>query len=319
MTSYRHITVCLLFCLSLSCGRQQKTDGFIPQTFPLPNVPSMLEQPDRLDYILSHYWDAFTSTDRDFPCDSSYVSGVPVEDVEQAFSTYIMLMQQVPLEQAQGCMKALVGRMQAVEQADTASNVFEALGTIIEHYLYDPNSPVRDEDIFHAYAKAMADCPLLPRLQRDEYARQAELTALNSRGTRAADFRFSYRNGRVGSLYGIKADYTLLFFSNPGCTACKDIIDLLCSSSALDSLIEEKRLAIVNVYIDESLDEWYSYMPYYPDNWVNVFDHNHIIRDDMLYNVRAIPSLYLLDSDKTVILKDCTDQMLIATLESLLF
>ena len=45
-------------------------------------------------------------------------------------------------------------------------------------------------------------------------------------------------------------------------------------------------------------------MPIYPATWYNGFDPDFIIRADLLYNVRAIPSLYLLDKDKTVILKD---------------
>ena len=45
-------------------------------------------------------------------------------------------------------------------------------------------------------------------------------------------------------------------------------------------------------------------MPIYPENWYNGFDPDLVIRGETLYNVRAIPSLYLLDSGKNVIFKD---------------
>jgi hypothetical protein len=49
-------------------------------------------------------------------------------------------------------------------------------------------------------------------------------------------------------------------------------------------------------------------MPIYPDKWYNGFDPDLVIRGESLYNVRAIPSLYLLDEDKTVLMKDAPEK-----------
>ena len=38
---------------------------------------------------------------------------------------------------------------------------------------------------------------------------------------------------------------------------------------------------------------------------------------DLLYNVRAIPSLYLLDRDKTVLLKDAPEDRVFAALHAI--
>ena len=141
---------------------------------------------------------------------------------------------------------------------------------------------------------------------------------MNRRGTVAADFAFSDKDGRHYTLHGINADLTILFFSNPGCTACKQIIEYLSHDPEISSLVQEGKIAVVNVYIDEDLKEWYDYIDQYPESWYNGYDHNHIIRDDELYNVRAIPSLYLLDKDKKVILKDVNEQRLFVTLDNML-
>lgn len=145
------------------------------------------------------------------------------------------------------------------------------------------------------------------------------MCALNSVGSLAADFVFSDKNGKSYSLYGIKADYTLLFFSNPGCHACKDIIDVLSSTPKISDMIEAGRLAVLNIYIDSDLTEWYGYMSIYPDSWYNGYDPNGIIRSDLLYNVRAIPSLYLLDAGKKVIMKDAVQENVFAFLDNLSF
>ena len=57
-------------------------------------------------------------------------------------------------------------------------------------------------------------------------------------------------------------------------------------------------------------------MPIYPDEWYNGFDPDMVIRNDELYNVRAIPSLYLLDKDKRVILKDAPENKIFQYLMS---
>ena len=121
------------------------------------------------------------------------------------------------------------------------------------------------------------------------------------------DFRFSDKRGRMHTLYGIRSSLTLLFFSNPGCTACKDIIDVLNNDPVISGLIAEGTLTVLNIYIDEDLEAWRSYMSIYPEAWYNGFDPDLVIRGETLYNVRAIPSLYLLDKDKVVIMKDAPE------------
>ena len=99
----------------------------------------------------------------------------------------------------------------------------------------------------------------------------------------------------------------MLFFSNPGCTACKEIMDVLNNDPVISGLIASGTMSVLNIYIDEDLEAWKSYMPIYPDTWYNGFDPDFAIRGEKLYNVRAIPSLYLLDREKTVILKDAPE------------
>ena len=61
---------------------------------------------------------------------------------------------------------------------------------------------------------------------------------------------------------------------------------------------------MADIFIDREVDAWKAKAATYPKNWINGYDHNFTIREDLIYNVRAIPSLYLLDSSKRVILKD---------------
>ena len=297
----------------------KKTSAPQSRPFPLVQVPGVVaaEQDAAVEYAAEHYWDAFTSSKGEYVCDSTLVHGVKKADVEEAFANWLGLSSNLDISRAKKNVSVLYSKADACESADTASNVFETMTGLVEKYLYDPNSPLRNEDLYGVYAKELSLCGRLQEIEREKYAREAALCSLNGIGTPAADFEFSDKRGVTKRLYDIKADYTLLFFSNPGCKACKEIIETLTNVLAVSGLISTGKLAVVNVYIDEDLSALYEYMPIYPEDWYNGFDPNGVIRADTLYNVRAIPSLYLLDKDKIVLAKDAPQENVFAFLERL--
>ena len=56
----------------------------------------------------------------------------------------------------------------------------------------------------------------------------------------------------------------------------------------------------------------------FPKDWIVGYDPLQVIRSDSLYHLRAIPSIYLLDRDKTIILKDTPEEVLIEYLASII-
>lgn len=304
-----------ILMLAPSCVHNREKKEFKPVHMVFAEPPAMLDPQAKAYYVTEHYWDDLLRPGRGFPCkDSSIVGGVARREVEQAVANYSILIGQMPLDKARSYISTLARRLCQCEKADTSSNVFEELTSLLQRYLYDPNSPLRDEDVYCPFARQMSECELMDPSRRTAFAKDAALSSLNCRGEVAADFSFSDASGKVYTMHGIRADYTILFFSNPGCTACKEIIDALNTSEIIGPKIESGQLAVLNIYIDEQLDEWYKYMPVYPKNWYNGYDHNYIIRSDELYNVRAIPSLYFLDRDKRVLLKDVTVEKLMNNL-----
>lgn len=303
----------------LSCGGPAPAPK-VTRTFPAVSVPSVLSQDDAAarGYILRHYWDRFADTSlRNLRCDSLYIGGVAKEELEQAFANWTYVMMEAGPASYEGATGSLYDRLVLCERADSTSNIYEGTVEVACRYLYDANSPLRDEEMYLPLCRRLSESPLQDSLHRAKFARQVADCSLNRIGTKAADFAFSDKNGRIRTLYGIKADWTLLFFSNPGCHACKDIIETLKATEGLEEAITQRRLAVVNVYIDEDMTGWYDYMPYYPDNWYNGYDHNLVIRSEHLYDVRAIPSLYLLDKEKKVVLKDAPENRMYHRLSEL--
>lgn len=311
----KQVILFLAAVLAAGCGNGRDAERFAALPFPDVAVPGMIgSSQDRAEYMAEHFWDEFTDPSRDYPCDSLLVSGVRRNDLEQKFANWTALLDMSDPDVAEKALKRLYDRSLACERRDTSSNVFEAFMGLADKYLHDANSPLRNEEYYLHYASRLAKYEGLSPEVREKYAYHAEMCSLNRPGTKAADFRFADRNGHMHTLYGIEAPMTLLFFSNPGCEACMDIIEMLRSEPVVAGMISAGRLAVLNIYIDEDIQAWRDYMPVYPNEWYNGFDPDMVIRMDNLYNVRAIPSLYLLDEEKRVILKDAPESKVMSLL-----
>ena len=307
---YVLVAVLLVGCAgggSKSSETKEKAE-FKALPFPDVQLPMVISsQEEALEYMAQNYWNNFTEPTRDYPSDSLMVSGVLRGDVEQKFADWTAVLDQVDPEVSEGSISKLYDRILACEQANAGSDVFEALVELFQRYFYDPNSPLRNEERYLPFVKKYAEYEGLTEVERDKHRREARLCSLNRIASKAADFRFADRNGRIRHLYDIDADLILLFFSNPGCEACMNIINMLNGHPSVSRLISEGRLAVLNIYIDEDIQAWRSYMPIYPENWYNGFDPDMMLRGNEIYCIRAIPSLYLLDGDKGVIMKDAPE------------
>ena len=298
-----------------ACGQNKKVEKFVPVPFPTATIPGMItDQNEAVEYLSLHYWDGITETERTYPSDSLIVSGVRLSDVEQKFADWTSVLSMATPQVVEKSMARLYDRALACERKNPSSTVFETFCDLTYKYLYDPNSPMRNEDIYFHFVKRLASYEGISQEMRDKYSYDAKMCSLNKVGTVAADFRFADKNGKIRTLHSIEAPVTLLFFSNPGCTMCYDIIQTLSGSEAISERIAAGQLAVLNIYIDEDLEGWRSYMPIYPENWYNGFDPDLVIRTENLYNVRAIPSLYLLDENKKVLFKDVPEQTLFRVL-----
>lgn len=310
-----------LLLLAGCAGRGGAADAtFRPREFPpAPKVPAMVtDPPEASEYVVSHFWDVFTDTSRIYPCDTALVNGVPRDQVESAVGMYVTLLEtQCPLPFAQKAVGEFFGRIERFEARDTSTNVFEFLVDQVSRYLYDPNSPVRNEDLYLPFVSRLAVSEHVSRDMRPAYAYDAQMCSLNRTGTPAADFSFTDLSGRRRTLYWVKADWTLLFFSNPGCPACQEIVEALKADGRVSERIASGELAVVNVYIDLEREKWLALASEYPSEWCNGYDQDYVIRGDVTYNVRAIPSLYVLDSGKRVVLKDAPQEKVLAFLETL--
>ena len=306
----------LLVALAVvACGRNKSAEApALPKELPTRTFPRV--QPPQMHpdgpaiYTVDHFWDDyFKDLDR-YRTDSLYLGGVERVHLEEAFGLYATLLWNVPLEKAKASTARLYDQLVAAKNGTVAQTLVE----LTSRYFYDPNSPVRCEDFYLPFVEKLAEGDLAPEEMRMQYGFQARMCAMNAMGTPAADFSFTDTRGRRRTLYDMEADYILLIFGNPDCTACKELVVQMESSPEVTALCDSGRLKVVDIFIDREVDQWKARVASYPARWINGYDHTFSIRDDILYNVRAVPSMYLLDKDKRVILKDVPPEILLTYL-----
>jgi len=121
-------------------------------------------------------------------------------------------------------------------------------------------------------------------------------------GKQARDFTMETFDGHPFRLYQQNSRYTILAFYEPNCGHCKEYIPKLYDEVYLP--FRDKGVEFVAVYTLRNKKEWGDFIAlHHLNDWVNVWDENHLTRFKINYDTRTTPALYLLDKDKKIIAK----------------
>ncbi len=286
----------LMSLLIVSCGGRRTAQ---PAATPQPRVflpaiaPSHLPPEERAEWLRSHYWDGFDFTD------TLFLAQADTLQLLEAYARYVALLSQHPTDGAP--MDSLM------RKASRSRRMLDYFAWMGREVLHDPNSPLRNDEFYIPVLRAVLASPWYDEYERLAPAYDLEMALQNRIGERANDFRYTLASGATGRLHDIRAEYVLLFINNPGCPMCREIREAIIASPMLSEAIERGRLKVLALYPDEDLQEWREYRDRIPAAWINAYDAGCVIEKTGIYDLTAIPALYLLDADKRVLVKDSTD------------
>jgi hypothetical protein len=175
----------------------------------------------------------------------------------------------------------------------------------------DPNSPYRNEDSLINILQTELQSEWYSVSEKDLIQKRLTLALQNRPGSPANDFTFISSTGISKKLYDIKANYLLLYFYNPECGACKEMTAAIRKSSRISQAISSGQLNVLALYTDKDIALWQKYLPVMPKDWLHGRDVDEYLWNNKVYDLKAIPTVYLLDKEKRVMLKDCVDIKLI--------
>ncbi len=260
----------------------------------LPAIPPVaLSAEEKHDYLRFHYWDRF-----DFS-DTTFIARIDTLPMIKAYARFVAMLSDRPTDRSP--MDSLMRR------AASSRPMLDYFAMLAEKVLHDPNSPLRNDEFYIPVLEAQLASPYYDEYERIGPQYELETAMQNRIGQPANDFRYTLASGASGNLYGLRAEYVLLFINNPGCPMCREIREAITQSPMLTEMIERGRLKVLALYPDEDLTEWHRYREQIPAEWINAYDRGCVLRERNLYDLSAIPALYLFDSAKRVLVKDSTD------------
>lgn len=305
----KSIFVFIAFLVIYSCSSSKKTQidatgddslkleqTIVPDTFVLPNIPAEITNSDaRAEYLVMNYWNRFDFSDEK-------LTQRP-EITEQAFVDYVNILSYVSFDKAKESLS------QTLKKAEADNTMYSYFATLFDKYFYGANSPFRNEEFYIPVLQEFVKSDLLSDADKSRYQFQLELVVKNRVGQTANDFSYTLASGQSQKLHSIKSEYLVLMFSNPGCSTCASVTYALTQSASLNQAFSmnsptRTMITVLTVFPDADKDEWLLHLPQMPANWIHSYDKGMTITKEKLYDIKAIPTLYLLDKDKKVILKD---------------
>lgn len=281
----------------VSPGQAEEAPVAVEQSadsFPFPVIPEVLTSPeDRKTYLLTHYWEQF-----DF-ADTTLVNNRDV--TEQGFVNFIALLadgttpEELTYESLENWCAGFVGKTHARK----------VLTRTADDYLFNPNSPFYNEGLYGMYLEALLGKLPQTDAMRSAYRFKLELVRRNNVGDKATDFVYYLSDGTRHTLAAtpVKSDRLLLMFYDPECESCHEVLLQMAADTALTEAVRAGKLSVLAVYTEGNEEAWRKALPDMPEGWT-VGTDREAVKTGALYDLKAMPSLYLLDGSKTVLLKD---------------
>ena len=107
-------------------------------------------------------------------------------------------------------------------------------------------------------------------------------------------------------MHGINAEYLLIFFNDPDCPNCRQALEVMKTADPIVNLEGMGVMKVLAVSPGGKTALWDERKADFPSNWIYAYDPAGELDQGTIYTLRTSPSIYLLDSEKKVILKDAS-------------
>lgn len=235
-----------------------------------------------------------------------YIASIDYADTAALHTKTVMenhlagIVKLLPVTDAQDRQEALTIFFKGIRSDE------EAMGSAFHFadlFLANPASPARDYEQYIGLLDALLSVDSIPPFIKSLAQERLRVASLNSPGSIASDFTYEDRNGCRGNLHDSSGKYTLLIFFDPECSHCSDILRSIAEHPGLNAAIEAGIINVLAVYAEGKDDIWQKNCRKMPNAWTVARDRSNIL-ENSIYDLPAMPTLYLLDRDKRVMLKD---------------
>lgn len=296
MTQKLILPIMLLLAAVMGCASKNANTGARPDTvsgleLPVPDIPDSITRPEhRAAYAALRWWDAL-----DFANDSR---SLDTAFIEQNFVNFMTVLANTDSLSQQKAVDRLLA------SAERSPHAWSLMTEVAEKYLYDPNSPFRSDELYIPFLRSQTRSPLAGETRRERDSYRLAMAMKNRPGHPATDFSFVTRDGLRTSLHAVKSDKPLLLiFYNPDCESCGETI------ARLRMVDLTRQYTVVAVDAESERDRWEATASTMPADWTVGYAFTPVLEEE-IYDLKASPTIYVLDTDKRVIGKDVAPELL---------
>lgn len=273
--------VALLYIVS-PCSAQ-KADTY----FPYPTAPDNLSTlSQRCNYIVYHFWD--------FCNFKSAFSSLP--RMNAAVGDFLSFMPYASADTAHIAIDGLIDKVKKNPRH------LLSLAKMAKGYLMSDTSTYISEELYLPFAKAVAGAKKVPSSEREVFAREARILENTMIGTRISDMKLTLPDGSQTMISANTAPMMLLVFTGPDCSDCSLCRIRLSADYALNRMIKDGRLKIINVYVGPDGEQWKKWASDAPADWVTGRNEDAA----SMFDLSVMPTITYLNRRMEVLSKDLT-------------
>lgn len=265
----------------------------------IPSIPEYLITPkDRAKYFIQHYWDLWDGQD------STYLQHPKA--FEQTVVDYLGVVLSVTEIDLPTQKSHLLAPL-----ALSRGRILETILGFYQKYLYEAESPFYNEELFLHVLEWAAKTPTLSYAQGIRTQALLELLNRNRVGSPVENFPMvTSESDSIFYVSELKGKPIILFFYTPGCDNCHNSLRELNENTLLHNLIEEERVELLLLFNGYGKDVWRNSFKELPPIGKVVYNEGDTILNTPLFDLRRSPSIYLIDAEGRVQLRNTTIQEL---------
>lgn len=292
------VIIGLILLFALSPAKAQKA-------FPYPTLPDTLHSVEqRAAYLSEHYWDNYDFADtlllkNEEVTEQGFVNFIDIlarfnEDIAKkgihsfaakAFSSKAFSPKASSSEASSSKASTSTAFAQKTGEACNQNPAKEKFENLIEHYFEDPESPMRNDQVYSLFLEEMKELPCFDETEKIRIDFKLKAAKKNLPGTVATNISFMLSDGKAHQLSDYKNEKVIIYFYDPECENCHK------TTAWLEKQQIPADIKMLRIVADDRLSS--------------------------IYSLKAMPTIYLLDKQNIVILKDCTAEQLINAVQAL--
>ncbi len=268
-----------------------------------PDLDWTLNEQDRKEQLLEHYYDRFTLKDSCL---------IRTNLLTSKLIDYLSLYAGPQMNQSEAEQAFIKGIDVVMKTVEDDRTVFEFLLS----YLVGGFEKYKMEQVLtHLYEKYLSDLACDEGGHKDELARRLKAYEQLAVGKTAPEFVVHDADNKEIKVSSMEADYYLLVFWASWCPHCQQMMARL---PDLAPKFKEMKLNVVTISLDTSLVDWKKHLANNTFPWINTCEgqgwNGKVMKD---YNIYATPTMFLLDRNRKIKAKPITYMDLTEALKQL--